>query len=403
MSNTPKLRFSEFTCEWRLCRMDSLLERYSEPVLLNDDVEYREIGVRSHGNGIFHKDPTTKAKIGNKRVFWVHPKCLVLNVVFAWEQALALTSETEKGLIASHRFPMFLSKKNRVSLSWLHSFFMRPRGKYLLGLASPGGAGRNKTLGQANFDELRLAVPQLAEQQKIADFLTAVDTKIEQLTRKEELLKQYKKGVMQKIFSQEIRFNADDGSEFPEWEERHLADVLHEHKNKSTGSEDVFSVSVHKGLVNQIEHLGRSFAASDTSHYNLVKPDDIVYTKSPTGDFPYGIIKQSRVDSDVLVSPLYGVFTPESVGLGYMLHVYFESVINMHNYLHSIIQKGAKNTINITNSTFLSKTLRLPTSRDEQNKIGDFLRSIDTKIDQLARQLEVAKTFKKGLLQQMFV
>ena len=250
---------------------------------------------------------------------------------------------------------------------------------------------------------LHVSITSLSEQQKIAAFLNAVDTKIEQLTQKEVLLKQYKKGVMQKIFSQEIRFKADDGSEFPEWEEKRLSGVLNEHKSRSTGSEEVFSVSVHKGLVNQVEHLGRSFAASDTSNYNLVKPNDIVYTKSPTGDFPYGIIKQSRVDTDVLVSPLYGVFTPESVGLGYMLHVYFESVINTHNYLHSIIQKGAKNTINITNTTFTSKSLKLPTSRDEQNRIGKFLSTIDTKIDQNAQQLEAAKTFKKGLLQQMFV
>src|SRR5690606_15428732 len=155
---------------------------------------------------------------------------------------------------------------------------------------------------------------------------------------------------------------------------------LSEHKLKSTGKEEVYSVSVHKGLINQIEHLGRSFAAESTDHYNLVRPWDVVYTKSPTGDFPYGIIKQSRVDKNVIVSPLYGVFTPETSELGYMLNIYFESKINVYNYLHPIIQKGAKNTINITNGTFLSKVLKLPVSQKEQKQIGKFLRVIDEKI-----------------------
>lgn len=255
----------------------------------------------------------------------------------------------------------------------------------------------------SDLKKLSIKLPSKQEQEKIASFLTSVDTKIEQLRKKEELLNQYKNGVRQKIFKQEICFKADDGSEFTPWQSRKLNEVLKEHKSKSTGKEEVFSVSVHKGLINQVEHLGRSFAAKNTENYNLVKPNDIVYTKSPTGDFPYGIIKQSKIQDDVIVSPLYGVFTPETSGLGYILNVYFESKINVHNYLHSIIQKGAKNTINITNNTFLSKSLMLPTDKDEQEKIANFLSSIDEKIEQVQQQLNSTKEFKKALLQQMFV
>jgi type I restriction enzyme S subunit len=255
----------------------------------------------------------------------------------------------------------------------------------------------------SDLKSLTIILPTLHEQIKIVSFLTVLDNKIQQLTKKAEGLAQYKKGVMEKIFKQELRFKEDNGSAFEDWEERKFNEVLTEHKNKSTGEEEVYSVSVHKGLINQIEHLGRSFAAKDTSNYNLAKPNDIIYTKSPTGNFPFGIIKQSFVDKDVIISPLYGVFTPETAELGYMLNVYFESVINVHNYLHSIIQKGAKNTINITNTNFLSKGLKLPVSKDEQIKIGSFLKKIDTKINQVKIQLAQTKQFKKGLLQQMFV
>lgn len=194
------------------------------------------------------------------------------------------------------------------------------------------------------------------------------------------LMIEYKRGVMQLIFSQKIRFKDNSGKPFPDWKERKLSEFLTEHKESSTGREQVYSVSVHKGLVNQIEHLGRSYAATNTMHYNLVKPGDIVYTKSPTGDFPFGIIKQSTVQHNVIVSPLYGVFTPETKSLGLILNVYFELPANVHNYLYSIVHKGAKNTISITNKTFLSKHLKLPVSELEQAKIAEFLNAINKKI-----------------------
>jgi type I restriction enzyme S subunit len=208
---------------------------------------------------------------------------------------------------------------------------------------------------------------------------------------------------MQQLFSGKLRFKDENGDEYEDWKPRKMNEVLFEHKLNSTGKEEVFSVSVHKGLINQIEHLGRVFAAKNTDNYNLVMPGDIVYTKSPTGSFPLGIIKQSKVNKDVIVSPLYGIFTPETQGLGYMLNVYFEAPINVNNYLASIIQKGAKNTINITNTTFLSKKMKLPVSKEEQNKIGNFLEQLDSKIESTTQQITQMQTFKKGLLQKMFV
>lgn len=251
--------------------------------------------------------------------------------------------------------------------------------------------------------KLSIRFPTLPEQQKIAAFLGAVDRKIQQLKRKQALLEQYKKGVVQQLFSQQLRFKQKDGGEFPEWEERELSEVLTEHKLSSTGKEEVYSVSVHKSLINQIEHLGRVYAADNTDHYNRVLPGDMVYTKSPTGEFKYGIIKQSRLDKDVIVSPLYGVFTPETRALGYWLDAYFESILNTYNYLHPIVQKGAKNTIAVTNRTFLSGTLLLPVAQEEQEKIAGFLMALDAKVAGVAQAVAAAQMWKKGLLQQMFV
>ena len=109
----------------------------------------------------------------------------------------------------------------------------------------------------------------------------------------------------------------------PGWEETLLKDVLTEHKLESDGASEVHSVSVHKGVINQKEHLGRSFAAADTSNYNLAQPYDIIYTKSPTGDFPFGVVKQNKLGYNVIVSPLYGVFAPTNRHLGYIFYAYF--------------------------------------------------------------------------------
>lgn len=197
-----RLRFPDFKgAGYTLYSTSDFLTRHSTPVILKEDIHYTEIGIRSWGKGIFHKQPVTSKDIGNKRVFWLEKNLFVVNIVFAWEQAVAATSVNEVGKIASHRFPMFEVAKDKADLSYIVYKFLTNKGKQLLELASPGGAGRNKTLGQKEFDNLKLYLPTPKEQQKIADFLTSVDSKISQLTEKHRLLKEYKKGVMQQLFS----------------------------------------------------------------------------------------------------------------------------------------------------------------------------------------------------------
>jgi len=247
------------------------------------------------------------------------------------------------------------------------------------------------------MSEIPFDIPPLKEQEKIAEILTTWD---ESITKQTELLREkelQKKALMQKLLSDEVRFDGFSD----EWEEVRLSNILFEHGEKSDSKSEVYSVSVHKGIINQIEHLGRSYSASDTSNYNLVKPYDIVYTKSPTGEFPYGIVKQNMNKFNVIVSPLYGVFSPINRYIGYILHVYFESFIRTNNYLKSIIQKGAKNTINITNSTFLSKSILLPKNENEQQKIAKVLSLADEEINLLKNELEELKLQKKALMQKL--
>ena len=165
------------------------------------EIFYQEIGIRSHAKGIFHKEPVTGKSLGNKSVFWIEPDCFVVNIVFAWEQAIAKTTEAERGMIASHRFPMYKPKEGVLDLDYLLYFFKSAKGKNLLELASPGGAGRNKTLGQSEFLKLKIPVPPIEEQKEIVRLLNTADKEIELQKKKIEAIKQQKKGLMQQLLT----------------------------------------------------------------------------------------------------------------------------------------------------------------------------------------------------------
>ena len=186
------------------------------------------------------------------------------------------------------------------------------------------------------------------------------------------------------------------------WALEPLSRVLTEHKIKNTAGRDVFSVSMESGIVNQIEHLGRSFAAADSSHYTIGRRFDVVYTKSPLKAFPFGVVKQCKFEGEVALSPLYGVFTPTNPHLGLMIEAYFEAPNRSKTFLSPLCQKGAKNTLQITNATFLSGRLPLPTQSAEQQKIAECLSSVDKLMVAQARKLDALKTHKKALMQELF-
>lgn len=241
-----------------------------------------------------------------------------------------------------------------------------------------------------------ICFPSQGEQQKIAAILTTQDRVIELKEKRLAEKQRQKKYLMQQLLTGKKRLPGFSGA----WKNIKLCEVLSERKEKNIEQNlRICSVAVQKGVIDQIEHLGRSYAASDTSNYSVAHYGDIIYTKSPTGDFLYGIVKQNLLQETVAVSPLYGVFTPMTFGLGYFLHTYFQSAICAQNYLLPIVQKGAKNTINITNDTFISSKLYLPLDVEEQKAIADTFIAADREIDLLRQDIEQEKQKKKALMQ----
>lgn len=383
---------------WKKFKLSDCLTKVERPVEVVLDKHYAQIGIRSHGKGLFHKESVTGEELGNKAVYWVEPDCFVLNIVFAWEQAIGKTTSSEAGMIASHRFPMYRPKDNLVDIDYLISFFMTKKGKDILEAASPGGAGRNRTLGQTRFMNSVITLPSITEQRKIAEILSAQDRIIELKTKLLEEKKRLKKYLCQTLLSGKRRFP----SYHEPWNKVYLSSILKEKTiNCKNQNLRVYSVSVDVGVVDQIEHLGRSYAARDISKYTVVEKGDVIYTKSPTGLFPFGIVKQSQMDASGAVSPLYAVYSPKSIELGYLLHTYFSYPLNTTNYLKSLIQRGPKNTMSISNSDFLKKALHLPVDKDEIARLSDLFKQIDIEIRIMANNIEQENLKKKALMQQL--
>ena len=154
-----------------LVRVGDVLRLARRDVVVEPEKQYLEIGISSFGKGIFHKEPVEGVALGAKRVFRIEPGDLVISNVFAWEGAIALAGDTESGRIGSHRFMTFVARNDRIDLRWAAWFFVSEPGLELIRKASPGSAGRNKTLAIERFKNLVIPLPPIEAQQRVAQRL----------------------------------------------------------------------------------------------------------------------------------------------------------------------------------------------------------------------------------------
>ncbi|MFZ3444947.1 restriction endonuclease subunit S [Vibrio harveyi] len=242
------------------------------------------------------------------------------------------------------------------------------------------------------------------EQKKIASFLSTIDTKITQIQEKLNLLKQYRIGVTQQIFHQKIRFKNESGSYFPSWELKPLKNLASKVNVKNTSEKEtiVLTNSARDGIVYQNEYFDKDIAnQNNLSAYYVVEKDCFVYNPRISELAPVGPIKRNQLGKGVM-SPLYTIFQfNQDVNVDFM-ELYFNSSC-WFKYMKSVANFGARHDrMNITTKDFFELPCPQP-CQDEQKKITDFLQEVDKKITLVENQLKQVKSFKKGLLQQMFV
>ncbi len=399
MNNSPTLRFKGFNANWELKKLNTILTE--SKITGNNGANARKLTVKLWGKGVYPKDDTGSE---NTNYFKRSAGQIIYSKLDFLNCAFGIIPDSLDGYESTVDLPAFDVKNQYDSRFILEK--IKQRNFYIKFGEQADGSRKARRVHADTFLNFEIYIPQLDEQQRIADFTSSIDSLIEILYLKKKSIVEYKNIVRQKIFSQQLRLKDEYGKNFPDWEERKLVDVLVERKERNLEGiyNEVFSVAKEKGVVNQIEHLGRSYAAENLLNYKVTHPYDVLYTKSPTASFPYGIIKQNKTGRVGLVSTLYAVYIPDNKYLGSILHEYFSSWINTYNYLNPIVHKGAKNTINIGNEDFLKgRKIKLPTSQTEQQKISSLFSSLDALIELSQNKIIHAEYWKKGLVQKMFI
>ena len=390
------MRFPEFSGEWKTSSIGEQFELYSgnTPNRMNKNLFDGSINWITSGELKAHYISDTKEKISEDAVRNNNLKILPIGTfviaIYGLEAdgVRGTCSITTKESTISQACMAFTSKKD-IQNEFLYSWYKKHGN--VIGIKYAQGT-KQQNLSYDIIEKFNLSYPCIEEQERLIRFISLIDERIATQNKIIEKLESLIRGIVTKICS----------GAFVKGEYVFLRDILIERHIKNTENYEVYSVSVSQGIINQIDYLGRSFAAKETLHYNVVNYGDIVYTKSPTGDFPYGIVKRSHIQKPVAVSPLYGVYQPKNDYIGKYLHLYFKSPINTKNYLHRLIQKGAKNTINITNSHFLDSNVFIP-EKTELINIVNLTSVIEDKLILASRMLDSLKSQKGYLLSKIFI
>lgn len=257
-------------------------------------------------------------------------------------------------------------------------------------------------LSTENIKDIILNIPSIQEQEKIANFLSSVDKKISLTEEKLELFREYKKGVMQKIFSQELRFKDSNGKDYPEWEEKKLGEIAFFSKGKLISKEDITEEGVECIRYGELYTIYKEKIEKVVSKTKLEKnklilseKNDVIIPSSGETAIDIAVASCVMKDGVALGADLNIIKTKEN-GL------YLAYFINNPAKLELASLAQGASVIHLYEKHLKLLNIKIPTL-EEQEKIADFLSSIDSKIEIIEKELEGLKEFKKGLLQQMFV
>ena len=264
------------------------------------------------------------------------------------------------------------------------------------------GASRKK-LVQKSMLNIELIMPNLEEQQKIGSYFRELDHLITLHQRKCDQLELLKKGLMQKIFSQEVRFKADDGSEFPKWEKKELKTITEKvTRTDEKSNADIRMISQGNGFILQSDKYSKENAGQSLKKYTLLKRNEFAYNHGASKAKPYGVCYRLRESEEARVPYVYHTFRLIEGNIDFWNYVLNTPYIDRQ--LKRIVSSGARmdGLLNINYDAYMSIKINIP-CLEEQKKIADCLSSMNQLIEKQKKTVSAWKELKKGLLQQMFV
>ena len=385
---TPKLRFKEFDTSWKRKSLGDITSKIgSGSTPRGGSKAYTEDGVifiRSQNvnnnqlilENIVYIPQETHIKMSGSKVV---ANDILLNITGASiGRSCVVPSNFNEGNVNQH---VCIIRSQSHDPLFIQSFLSSKKGQNAI-QSKQTGSGREGI----NFQAIRsidFDLPTKEEQTKIATFLSAVDTKIDELTQKHELLSEYKKGMMQQLFSQKIRFKADDGSDFEDWEENNLGKICSHFKSgksitsrniSTSGKFPVYGGNGLRGYTDSFTHEGKFILVGRQGA--LCGNVNVVDGSNYISEHAIAIQANKNNSTDWLA--------------------YWLDKMKLNRFSESSAQAG------LAVNKLVKFKIELP-SLPEQTKIANFLTAIDQKIDNVAEQIDQAKTWKKGLLQQMFV
>ncbi len=410
--NIPKLRFPEFEGEWEKKKLGEISDKImygmnSAAIEFDGENKYLRITDIDENSREFIPKPL----VSPDGVIDEKYKLKSGDIVFTRTGASVGKTYLYKPNDGNLLFAGFLIK---FSISHGDPYFIFTQtlkenyNKWVLKMSMRSG---QPGLNAEECKELELSFPTLPEQQKIASFLNAVDEKLQAIKKNKSLLEQYKKGVMQKIFSQKIRFKDDDGREFPDWEEKKLGEIgsfqtssidkLTKENEKEVYLVNYMNVYRHESLNNETIKTFQIVTAKDSQigSCNLNKGDILFTPSSETpDDIGHSVVIFEDLECAVFSYHLMR-FRP-SIAINILYSHYFCNIPSVLAQLTKLATGSTRFTISV--KSFSSIEIKLP-SLPEQTKIANFLSALDDKISHVQMQVERMELWKKGLLQQMFI
>lgn len=380
--------------DWDVYMLGDCLSRVERPVEVKPNELYTQIGIRSHGKGLFYKEPVTGAALGNKAVFWIEPDCFIVNIVFAWEQAIGKTTQSEVGMIGSHRFPMYRPVNDRVDIDYLISYFLTKQGTDILEAASPGGAGRNKTLGQDRFLRSKITLPPIEEQRKIAAILTTQDKVIELKEKRLAEKQRQKKYLMQQLLTGKKRLPGFNGT----WEKEKLGKCASmcsggtpDTKNEKYYGNDYIWISI-----KDMTSAGKYICSSERglTEAGLLNCSARLFPKGTILFAMYASIGECSIAETECCSSqaILGIEPDSKLNNEFLYYL----LSNSKGYFKSFGQ--ASSQPNLNKGIVQSIVVQIP-EIEEQAAIAEVLSTADREIELLQQDIEQEKQKKKALMQ----
>lgn len=417
MSNVPKLRFSEFVqAPFFKKELSSLLESISTGVSVNS-YDYPVIGSALgvlktsciyNGQFIPSENKTIiEADIPRAKNFIQKDSILVSRMnTPELVGEVGYVSENYRNLFVPDRL-WVLKNNSSIITNWLVYYFISPNTKFAIKQLGTGTSNSMKNISQKDFLMLNIYFPNSQEQQKIADFLSTVDKKLQTLKQKQQLLQQYKKGMMQKLFSQQIRFKDEDGRGYPRRHTYKIGQIVKNlggtplEKYRDDSSKYHFISIGNYTVDGKYYDNGQKIELNDITNKKLLNKNDLVMVLNDKTSAGYIIGSTILIPEDDKY--IYNQRSERLILNKDVVPVYLWFYLNspiMRNKIFSLSQGGTQIYINF--SVIKELSIDLPSNK-EQQKIADFLSAIDKKIDLITQQIAHTEQFKKGLLQQLFV